>query len=107
MKENPAQLGNKPLLRPVRVLGAQSGDLHLARRPIELLSQMQPPLARHGTKDFNLFRAGLFIGQHGARVSLKGRQSKLSSSCKVSFRNLTKSRYQINSPLRAASFPAI
>jgi hypothetical protein len=64
MEENPPHFGIDSLCRPIRMLRAQPSDLHFARRPIEALRQLQPPLTRHGTQDLNLFRAGLFIRQH-------------------------------------------
>ena len=78
MEENPPHLRMKPIFRPVRMLRAQSGSFHLARRPIKPLRQTQPPFTGHSTKDFNLFRIGLLIRKHGCKVHGHERQIKLS-----------------------------
>jgi hypothetical protein len=51
------------------MLAAQTRGLHFARRPIQALSRLQSFLASHGTEDFDLFCAGLFIRQHGLKYA--------------------------------------
>ena len=68
IRENAPHLDLYKSLRPVGVLGAQTGSLHFARGPVKTLGYPESFLAGHGAKDFNLFRTGLFIRQHGASM---------------------------------------
>jgi hypothetical protein len=58
------------------MLGAQSGSLHFARRPIKPPSHAQPFLPGHGAKEFHLFRTGLFIRQHEITMRRRGHSRK-------------------------------
>src|ERR1035438_6553931 len=68
MEKNPAGFRLQPLLGPLGMLGSQTRNFQLARRPIELLGQVQPLCPGYPTKDFELLWAGLFIRQHEKRV---------------------------------------
>jgi hypothetical protein len=78
--ENAPHIGLHPCLRPVGMLGAQSGSLHLARRPVKTLGRPQSILAGHGAKDLNLFRTRLFIRQHGLSMPRRGLPRKQKAS---------------------------
>jgi hypothetical protein len=61
MKKDSARFGVNPFFGPFGMLAAQSCGFHLARRPVELLSDPQPALASHSAKNRELLKARLFI----------------------------------------------
>ncbi len=76
MQENAADFVCHALFWPIWVLGTQSRNFHLARRPIKSLCKTQALLAGHRTQDFNLLRTRLFIRQHERTMCLESLQSK-------------------------------
>jgi len=76
MGENAPHVSLHPRLRPVGMLDAQAGGLHFARGPIQAPGHLQPCLAGHGAKDFDLLWAGLFIRQHGLNMCYRGPSRK-------------------------------
>jgi hypothetical protein len=80
MEKNASNFFFQPLFRPVRMLVAQAGQLQSSSGPIEVFSLLKPLDAGHGSKNLNLLRAGLFIGQHSGTL----RQDCLSGKRKES-----------------------
>src|SRR6266571_4108003 len=76
MEEYPPHFGIEPFVRPIRMLGAQSGPLQFARRPIESFRQTQPLFAGHSAEEVNLFPTGWFIRPHESRVRPGRQRSK-------------------------------
>jgi hypothetical protein len=76
MAENSPHLVVHLRVRSIGMLTAHSSGLHLARRPVEAFGHSKPFLARHGAKNLNLFRPGLFIGQHEKTMHCRGNRRK-------------------------------
>lgn len=68
MEENASNFFFQPLLGPIRMLVAQAGQFQSSSRPMEVFGLLEPFDAGHGSKNPDLLRAGLFIGQHAGTL---------------------------------------
>src|ERR1043166_3851157 len=77
MKEDAADFFVHLLARPVGMLMLNESRFVAARRPVKSMCDTPALLRRHPAERLELFRAGLFVGQHGRNFPEVGTHGKL------------------------------
>lgn len=80
MRENSANLGVHLFRGPFGMMCANCSGFQSARKPIKLLGKLKSTSGGHALKNFDLFRAGLFVGKHRSKSNWRRKQREQTRS---------------------------